>query len=127
MPKTGRVCVHVRMCEKESVEGQVEGTYMKVIIWIFGGFSGGSVVKNLPTNTGDTGDVGLIPGWERSPGEGNGNPLQYSCLENPMDWGAWWSTVHGVTKSQVQLSTNDQLTYEHILVQEAKFVAGDYQ
>ena len=54
--------MHVRMCEKESVEGQVEGTYMKVIIWIFLGFLGGSVVKNLPTNTGDTGDVGLIPG-----------------------------------------------------------------
>ena len=46
------------------------------------------------------GDVGSIPGWGRSPGEGNDNPLQYSCLENPMDKGAWWATVHGVTKSQ---------------------------
>ena len=49
------------------------------------------------------GDVGLIPGWGRSPGEGNGNPLQYSCLENPMDGGAWQATVHGVTKSWTRL------------------------
>ena len=47
------------------------------------------VVKNLPANAGDTGDVSSIPGWERSPGGGCGNPLQYSCLENPMDGGAW--------------------------------------
>ena len=50
------------------------------------------------------GDAGLIPGLERSPGEGNGNPLQYSCLENPMDREAWCATVHGVTKGQTQLS-----------------------
>ena len=59
------------------------------------GFPGGSVVKNLPTNAGDT---GLIPGSGRSPGEGSGHPLQYSCPGNPMDRGAWWSTVRGVTK-----------------------------
>ena len=59
------------------------------------GFPGGSVVKNPPANAGD---VGLIPGSGRSPGEGNGNPLQYSCLGNPMDREAWWATVHGVTK-----------------------------
>ena len=52
----------------------------------------------------NTGDSGLIPGSGRSPGEGNGSPLQSSCLENPMDRGAWWSTVHGVTKSQTRLS-----------------------
>jgi len=69
------------------------------------GFPGGSVVKNPPANAGDAGDVGLIPGLGRSPGEGNGNPLQYSCLENPMDRGAWWATVHGVTKSQTQQSS----------------------
>ena len=46
------------------------------------------------------GDLGSIPGLGRSPGEGNGNPLQYSCLENPIDRGAWWATVHGITKSQ---------------------------
>ena len=48
--------------------------------------------------------MGSIPGSERSPGEGNGNPLLYSCLENPMDRGAWWATVHGITKSRTQLS-----------------------
>ena len=58
------------------------------------------VVKNLPANAGD---LGSIPGLGRAPGEGNGNPLQYSCLENPMDRGAWWATVHGVTKSRTRL------------------------
>jgi len=62
-------------------------------------FPGDSVVKNLPANAGATGDMGLIPGSGRSPGEGNGNPLQYACLENPMDRGACWGTVHGVAKS----------------------------
>ena len=61
---------------------------------------GCSAVKNPPANAGD---VGLIPGLGRSPGEGNGNPLQYSCLENPMDRGAWWATVHGVTKNETGL------------------------
>ena len=57
------------------------------------------MVKNLPNNAGDAKDVGLIPGSGRSPGVGNGNPLQYSCLENSMDRGAWWATVHGAAKS----------------------------
>ena len=61
----------------------------------FLGFSGGSVIKNLPANAGD---VGLIPGLGKSPGEGNGNPLQFSCLGNPMDRETWWATVHGVAK-----------------------------
>ena len=61
-------------------------------------------VKNLPVNVGDTGDVGSIPGSGRSPGEGNGTPLQHSCLENPMDRGAWQATVHGVAKSPTRLS-----------------------
>ena len=65
------------------------------------GFPGGSVVKNPPANAGDTGDAGLIPGSGRSLGEGNGNPLQYSCLENTMDRGAWQATVHRVAKSDV--------------------------
>ena len=56
------------------------------------------VVKNPPANVGDAGDLGLISGLGRSPEEGNGNPLQYSCLENPRDRGAWWAIVHGVTK-----------------------------
>ena len=58
------------------------------------------MVKNPPANAGDQGDAGSIPGSGRSPGEGNGNPLLYSCLENPMDRGAWWATVHGVSKSR---------------------------
>ena len=58
------------------------------------------MVKNLPANAGDLRDVSLIPGSERSPEGGYGNPLQYSCLENPMDRGASWATVHGVTESQ---------------------------
>ena len=58
------------------------------------------VVKNLPASAGDARDVGSIPGSRRSPGGGNGTPLQYSCLENFMDRGAWWATVHGVAKSQ---------------------------
>ena len=62
------------------------------------------VVKNLPANAGDARDVGSIPDSERSPGVGNGNPLQYSCLENPMDGGAWRATVHGVAKSRTRLS-----------------------
>ena len=57
------------------------------------------VVKNLPANAGDSKDKDLIPGLGRSPGGGNGNPVQYGCLENPMDRGAWWATVHGVAKS----------------------------
>ena len=58
------------------------------------------VVKNPPANEGDVSDVGLIPGLERSPGGGHGNPLQYSCLEDLMDRGVWWAIVHGVAKSQ---------------------------
>ena len=68
------------------------------------GFPGGSVVNNLPANAGDTGDMDLIPGVGRSPGRGNGNPLQYSCLENPMDRAAWRARVLGVTKSQTRLT-----------------------
>ena len=61
-------------------------------------------VKNPPANTGDRRHEGSIPGSGRSPGEGNGNQLQYSCLENFMDRGAWWATVHGVTRSWTHLS-----------------------
>ena len=61
------------------------------------------VVKNPPANAGDIRDAGSIPGSGRSPGGGHGNPLQYSCLENPVDRGAWRATVRGVTKSQTRL------------------------
>ena len=60
------------------------------------------MVKKLPANSGDARQMGLIPGLGRSPLEGTGNPLQYSCLGNPMDGGAWWATVHGVTNSQTR-------------------------
>ena len=59
------------------------------------------MVKNLPANAGDTRDIGVIPGWERSPGGGNGSLLQCSCLEKPMDRGAWRATAHGVAKSHI--------------------------
>ena len=65
------------------------------------GFPGGSDGKESTCNAGDP---CLIPGLGRSPGEGNGNPLQYSCLGNPMDRGAWWATVNGVVKSWTQLN-----------------------
>ena len=67
-------------------------------------FLNGSLGKEFPCSAGDTGDVGSIPGLGRSLGEGKGNPLQYSCLGNPMDRGAWWATLHGVAKSHIQLS-----------------------
>ena len=77
------------------------------IIW---GFLSGSVVKNPPATAWD---AGSIPGWGRSPGKENGNPLQYSCLGNPMDRGAWMVTVHGVEKSWTQFS--DQNNNHHII------------
>ena len=64
------------------------------------GFPDGLTHKESACNAGDTGDAGSVPGSGRSPGEGNGNPLQYSCLGNPMDRGAWQATVRGVTESQ---------------------------
>ena len=71
------------------------------------GFPGASGLKNLPANAGDASDAGLIPGSGRSSGEGNGNPLQYSCLESPMDRGACWAAVPGVAKSQIRLSSHE--------------------
>ena len=68
-----------------------------VCIYVYMGFSGGSDAKESACNAGD---LGSIPGLGRSPGEGNGTPLQYSCLENPMDRGDWWVAVHVVAKSQ---------------------------
>ena len=66
--------------------------------WGFPGGSGGEL------SACNVGNLGSIPGLGRSPGEGNGNPFQYSCLENPVNGGAWWATVHGVAKSRIQLS-----------------------
>ena len=70
---------------------------------ILRGFPGGSVVKNPPANAGDVRDLSSIPELGRSPGEGHGNPPQYSCLENPVDRRAWWATVHWVANSRTRL------------------------
>ena len=67
------------------------------------------MMKNSPASSGDIRDTGLIPGLERFPGEGNGNPLQSTCLENSMDRGAWQATVHGLTKSWTQLNTHTHI------------------
>ena len=75
------------------------------------GFPGGAVVKNQPANAGDARDMGSIPESGKSPAVGNGNPLQYSCLENSMDRGAWWATVQEVTKSWTHLSTTTTTKY----------------
>ena len=83
----------IPMAESSNLQNQL------LLQWL--SFPGGSEVKASAPNAGD---LGSIPGLGRSPGEGNGNPLQYSCLENPMDGGAWWATVHGVTKSHTRLS-----------------------
>ena len=74
----------------------------RIRLWPGPGFLGGSVVKNPSAK--EAGDMGLIPGLGRSPGGGNGNPLQYSCLENPMGRGAWRATVDMVAKCQTQLN-----------------------
>ena len=66
------------------------------------------MVKNPPANAGDTREAGSIPGSGRSPGDGNGKPLLYPCLENPMDRGAWWATVCGLAKSQTRLEHTSQ-------------------
>ena len=73
------------------------------------------VVKNPPANAGDGRDAGWIPGWRRSPGGGQSNPLQYSCMENPMNRGVWWTIVHGVTKTWTPLK---QLNTQHMVVVE---------
>ena len=85
---------------------EVHMSFIRGISEFTGHFQVASVVKNLPANPGD---AGLIPGSERSPGEVNDNPLQYSCLGNPMDRGVWWATVHGITRVRVRhdLATNN--------------------
>ena len=85
-----------------------EASEQRIFCWslLRTGFPGGCGVKNLLTNAGDTGDSGSIPGSERFSGEGNGNPLQYACLENSMDRGAWQVTDHRVEKSPTQAHTH---------------------
>ena len=72
------------------------------------------MVKNPPANAGDVRNSGSITGPGRSPGEGNGNPLQYSCLENPVDRGAWQATVHGVTMSQTYIISHYRELKSHM-------------
>ena len=74
------------------------------------------VVRNLPANAGDMRDAGSIPGSGRSSGEGNGSLIQYSCLENSMDKGAWWATVHSVAKSWTQLKQLSTHTYQGLYI-----------
>ena len=76
------------------------------------------MVQNPLASAGDARDVGLIPGLGRSPGEGSGTPLQYSCLEDPMDGGAWWAAVHGVSKSRTRLSDFTFTFHFHALEKE---------
>ena len=93
-------------CEAIAGKG-FPGPTLELLEWppaSFYGFPGVTMVKNPLASAGDTRDLGSIPGSGRSPGAENGNLLQYSCLENPTDRGAWWATVHGVTKSQTRLS-----------------------
>ena len=86
------VCCSLSGCKELDMTQQLNNKY----------FPGGSDGKASAFNAGD---LGSVPGWGRSPGEGNGNPLQYSCLENPTDGGAWQATVHGVAKSWTQLTS----------------------
>ena len=84
---------------------------MYVCIYIYTGFPGDAVVKNPPANARDARDSGSIPGWGRSPEVGNGNPLQYSCLGNPVETGASWAAVHEVAESDM---TEHIHIYTHI-------------
>ena len=83
-----------------SIEHSILFYFNNVVVQINWGFPSGTVVKNLPANVGDTRDANWTARSGRPPGVGNGNPLQYSCLENSIDRGAWQATVHGVAKSQ---------------------------
>ena len=96
-----------RLYQWRLISKKVNGSYNLLL-----SFLGGSVVKNPPASVGDTGEVGLIPGPGRSLRMGNGNPLQYSCLGNPMDRGAWWATVNGVSKNRTKKEKESDTT-EH--------------
>ena len=84
------------------------------------------MVKNLPANVGDSGDAGSIPRSERSPGGGNGNPFQYSCLEHPMDRGAWRAAIQGVTMSQTRLSGSHTHTLLSVITGSVLYIGSIY-
>ena len=97
-------------CDAVGLTGHLQkSSFCRVV-----GLPGGSVVKNLPANTGDTGDVGSIPGSGRSPGEGNGNPIQYSCPGNPMDSGTWQATQS--MRSQIWTWLSDWTTTTEVRI-----------
>ena len=89
---------------------------------LFLDFPGGTVIRNLFTNAVDSTDVGSVPGLGRSPGVGNNNPLQYSCLENSMDREAWWARIHAVTESQTWLSTQNMIFIGYFLLEISFFL-----
>ena len=100
----------------------------RTTVWSSKGFPGGSAVKNPP---GNAGDMGSIPGSGRSPREENGNPLQYSSLEKPMDRGAWWATVHGITTVGQNLATKQQQqqwssNHSHLVVLLTRYIFQNY-
>ena len=83
------------------------------------------MVKNPPASAGDTRDAGSVPGSRRSPGEENGNPLQYSCLENPMDREAWWATVHGGHKESDMTEVTSHTTFIKFLLYPSRYSFRD--
>ena len=96
-------------------EQELIGSVVCLQVPVEGVLLGGSVVKNPPASAGDK---DLIPGSGRSPGGGNGNPLQNSCLENSKDRGAWWAAIHGVEKNLTQLSTHAHMNMQKVGTQE---------
>ena len=110
MPLQGKKAKHKTKANvpnsiKTFTRAHTQRNFKRLPLWPVA-FPSGTVVKNPPANAGDVRDTGSIPGLGRSPGGGNGNPLQYSCLENSMDRGAWWPTDHAVANSQTRLSTH---------------------
>ena len=104
------VCIYIYIC----MCSRCVLSHLRVYIYICRASQAVLVVKNLSASAGDAGDPAPIPELGRSPGEGNSNPLQDSCLENPMDRGAWWTIVHGVAKTRARLKG---LSTEYIYTQ----------
>ena len=96
------ICISIRLFHSGYNYLPLISVDILCILQYLWGFPGGTSGKE-PTNVGDIRDVGLIPWLGRSPEGGHGNPLQYTCLENPMDRGTWWATIHRLTNSQIQL------------------------